>query len=200
MMARSQILLGGAVALVVGFSTLWGDNVAADDAKDVRDTVQKLANAIEKGDAGTVKTLTEELKSGDLEEVMNLMQRRNPAAKKKTFGVGKTPGSVTPDGIEAKIQNLSKAPKPQAQIAKESSDVAEMGYRVAAIAEVALAKVPEKDEGSKKRSDWLEWAGGMRKAAQELAEAAKEKNPSAVKAAAAKLNSACNNCHGTFRD
>jgi cytochrome c556 len=65
---------------------------------------------------------------------------------------------------------------------------------------VAKAKAPEKDEGAKKKKDYLEWAGDMKKAAQELAAAAKAKDPQKVKVAAATLNNACNNCHGVFRD
>ena len=60
---------------------------------------------------------------------------------------------------------------------------------------VATAKAPEKDEGAKKKKDFLEWAADMKKGAEELATAAKAKDPQKVKTAAASLNSACNNCH-----
>jgi len=199
MTTGSRALIAGAAGLALNawiFAAATGG--AADVTKEVRDSVQKLASAIQKGDQAEVKAITEALKSSELEEVMNLMSKRG--GKKKAFGVGKTPEAAPPDGIEAKIQNLSRTAKPQAQVEKESADLMEMAYRIAAIAEVAKAKVPEKDEGMKKRADWLEWAGGMRKSAQDLANAAKDKNPGEVKAAAAKLNSACNNCHGTFRD
>ena len=47
---------------------------------------------------------------------------------------------------------------------------------------------------------WSQWSEAMRKSADELADAAKAKAPAAIKTAAAKLNSTCNNCHGVFRD
>src|SRR5207248_8523300 len=112
----------------------------------LRAIVQKIADAIEKKDSAQAKTLAEELAKGDLEEVMHLMSKRDPGGKAKVFGVGKKPNTVTPDGIEAKIQNLGKTPKAQTVIDKEAADLVEMAYRVAAIAEVAHAKPPEKDD------------------------------------------------------
>src|SRR5262249_15073712 len=148
-----------------------------------------------------VKKFAEELlSSGSLLAVMNTLEKRDPAGKKLVFGVGKKPGSINPDGIEPKIQNLSRKPQPQKLIDRESADLVEMAYRVAAIAEVAKIAVPEKDEGMKKKKDWIEWSEAMRKSADELAEAAKTKDPNAVKTSAARLNSTCNNCHGVFRD
>jgi hypothetical protein len=178
-----------------------GSGGAADAEKDVREAVQRLADAIEKDDMAQAKSAAEDIaKSYELEEVMNTMAKRDPGGKKKAFGVGPKAGAITPDGIEAKIQNMSKAPKPQAQINKEAVALAQMAYRVAAIAEVAKVKTPEKDEGQKKRKDWTAWADDMKQASLQLAEAARSKKAPAVKAAAAKLNSSCNNCHGTFRD
>ena len=201
-MTRARVLVGGAVVLVLGMGFLAADNGGAADAqKDVLEAVQRLADAIEKDDMTQAKNLAEEIaKSYELEEVMNTMSKRLPAGKKKAFGVGDKPATITPDGIEAKIQNMSKTPKPQAQIAKEADALAQMAYRVAAIDEVSKVKTPEKDEGQKKRKDWQAWSDDMKQAALQLAKAAHAKQPPAVKAAAAKLNSSCNNCHGTFRD
>jgi len=128
------------------------------------------------------------------------MSKRDPGGKAKVFGVGKKPGTVQPVGIGAKVQNMGKKALPQTQIDKEAADLAEMSYRVAAIAEVASARVPEKDEPKKKKKDWIEWSGDMKKVALELADAAKSKKPSDIKNSVAKLNSSCNTCHGVFRD
>jgi cytochrome c556 len=130
---------------------------------------------------------------------MNFMKRRDTAKNKsKVFGIGDPAGSIKPDGIEARLLILGKINK--GQLDKESSALVIMGNRIAAIAEIAKAKVPEKDEGSKKKKDWLEWAGTMEQGAIELAGAARAKNLADLKKAAAKLNSACANCHGVFRD
>src|SRR5262249_29943710 len=134
------------------------------------------------------------------EDVMNLMALRKAGSKKFAFGVGDVPGKITPDGIEAKIMGLGRKAPPAKTLENESPALVKMAYRVAAISKVAQTKVPEKDEGMKKRKDWIEWSQSMETTAKELAEAAKGKDPSKVKTAAAKLNSNCNNCHGTFRD
>jgi Cytochrome C' len=172
----------------------------ADEAGNIRDAVQKAANALASGDDAAAQKIANDLaKSVDqLEDVMNLMSRRTPTGK-GGLGVGKQ-GEFTPDSIEGQVQNLSKKPLPAQRLDKESDALAEMAYRIEAISEVARAKAPEKDEGAKKKKDYLEWAGDMKKAAQELAEAAKSKDPKKVKNAAANLNNACNNCHGVFRD
>ena len=194
------VVAATSIALAACLLSARGRTVAPGDT-DYRAAIQKLADAIKKHDTAQAKLLAEDLaKSGELLGVMNTLEKRDPAGKKLVFGVGKKPGSISPDGIEAKIQSLSRKPQAQKLIDKESADLAEMGYRVAAIAEVARIRVPEKDEGMKKKKDWIEWCDAMRTSAEEFAEAAKAKNPSGVKTAAAKLNSSCNNCHGVFRD
>jgi hypothetical protein len=202
MKTHFRTLVAGTAVPTLAFA-LWAiaGRIHADDAGNVRAEVQKAAKALSTGDdAAAAKIAGDIAKSVEqLEDVMNLMARRQPTGK-GGLGVGDTPGSISPDGIEAKVQNLSKKPLPAQQLDKESEALTEMAYRVEAISEVAKAKAPEKDEGAKKKKDYLEWAGDMKKAAQELAAAAKAKDPQKVKAAAATLNNACNNCHGVFRD
>jgi len=201
MKTHLRTMVAGAAVLGLGLAFLvTGGRTQADDATNIRDAVQNAAKALASGDnAGAEKIATDLAKSVEqLEDVMNMMSKRTPSGK-GGLGVGK-PGEITPDGIEAKIQNLSKKPLPAQQLDKESDALIEMAFRVEAISEVAKAKAPEKDEGAKKKKDYLEWAGDMKKAAQELSEAAKAKDPKRVKTAAASLNNACNNCHGVFRD
>jgi cytochrome c556 len=71
---------------------------------------------------------------------------------------------------------------------------------VAAIAEVAHAKPPEKDEPKKKKKDWMEWSDDMKKSALALADIAKTKKPVEIKTAVATLNANCNTCHAVFKD
>jgi hypothetical protein len=199
---QARVLVTGTAVLSLAIGLLAvGSGGAADDKADLRTTIQKIADALEKRDSDQAKKLAESVaKNNDLEDVMHLMSKRDPGGKAKVFGVGKKPGAVQPDGIEAKVQNMGKRALPQKQIDKESADLAEMAYRVAAIAEVAHAKLPEKEDGKKKKRDWLEWSADMKKTALELAEAAQAKKPTEIKNAVAKLNSVCNTCHGVFRD
>jgi Cytochrome C' len=202
MKPRSNFRGHGLVLLALTVSSLGAAGQrSAPSTTDYRAAIQKLADAIQKNESGQVKQLAEELaKAGPLLEVMNTLEKRDPAGKKLVFGVGKKPGGITPDGIEAKIQSLRRKPQPQKLIDRESGALVEMAYRVAAIGEVARLAAPERDQGMKKVKDWLEWSDAMRKSAEELADAAKAKNPTAVKNAAAKLDSSCTNCHGVFRE
>ena len=189
-------VLGLAIGLVAA-----GSGGAAEDKADLRMVVQKIADALQTNDSGQAKKLAEQVaKNNDLEDVMHLMSKRDPAGKAKVYGVGKKPARIQPDGIEAKIQNMGKRPLPQKQIEKESADLAEMAYRVAAIAEVAHAKPPEKEDAKKKKKDWMEWSSSMKKTALELAAADKAKKPAEIKKFTAELNSICNTCHGVFKD
>ena len=202
MKKRACVLVLGAtvLSLAIGFLAV-ANSGAADDNADLRAAVQKIADAIQKSNMDRAKKLAQELAKGlDLEDVMHLMNKRDAAGKAKVFGVGKKPGAIAPDGIEAMVQNLGKTPKPQAQIDKNSSALVEMGYRIAAIATVAHAKPPEKDEPKKKKADWMEWSADMEKTAIAMAGAAKGRKPVDVKNAAAKLNTACNACHAAFKD
>src|SRR5947209_18798740 len=128
MKAHVGAIAVGAVALTLGFWFLAaGNSGAADDKENVRALVQKLADTVAKGDAEQAKTLAAEYaKDGDLEAVMYLMKKRENKLKAKGyFGVGKEPGSIQPDGIEAKIQNLGKKAPSQAQLDKESEALVE---------------------------------------------------------------------------
>jgi hypothetical protein len=198
-MMRTRLLLG--VAMVAGIGLLSGGYASsADEQGGLKGSVQKVADALASDNAAEASKLAADIaKSGEIEEVMNLMKRRDQAKdKKKVFGVGETPGESKPDGIEARVLNLKKTSK--SQLDKDNAALITMAYRIAAIAEIAKAKPPEKDEGNKKKVDWLKWAGSMGDSAKELATAAKNKSLPEFKAAADKLNSACSNCHSTFRD
>jgi hypothetical protein len=194
-MKNARMLAAGA-ALALGFCLLSAGGTSADD-KDVRDPTDKIAEAIAKGDTATAKKLAAGLaKSTELDNVMRQMALRT----KKGRGVGAKANEVMPDGIEAKIIALSKKPLPQKQLDTESKAITDAAYIAAAIGEVAHSKPPEKDEGMKKKKDWMGWSEEMSKSAVQLADAAKAKKPNDVKAAATKLNNSCSNCHGVFRD
>jgi cytochrome c556 len=203
MMTLARTLAAGlaVLGLILGF--LAGNRSSADETAEVREAILKAANAIAKGDADSAKKVAENLAKSleSVEAAMNLMAKRNPTNPKKGgFGVGDKPGAISPDGIEAKVMALAKKPLTDSQLNNESAALEEMTTRIAAIAEVAKAKVPEKDQGSKKKADWIKWSDEMRKGADELGQAAKSKKPAAVRTAAKALNDTCSNCHGTFRE
>jgi hypothetical protein len=185
----AAILGVGFVAGVGGATT--GKNLAAG--------VQQIAADYAKGDtaAATKQAKTLAGKVDEIEDLMHLFSYR----KSKGLGVGPKPGAVTPDGIEAKIMDLAKKQTiTQKQLDTEADALLQMAYVAAAIGEVAHAKPPEKDEGKKKKSDWLKWSADMRDSALKMASAVKEKKPAGVLTAVKKLNSSCNACHAVFKD
>jgi hypothetical protein len=172
------------VAVAFGISLV----KAAEDEKDVKAAVLKLADAVEKNDDAAVKKLVDELKKQDLEDVMTLMK---PPTKKGL--------DVVKEGIETKIIALAK--KPAGDVLKNAAAYEKMGNIIAGIAEVASVKCPvDKKQGEKDPKDWANWVKEMKEGGKELAAAAKAKDAKKVNAAAKKINGACSSCHGVFRD
>jgi hypothetical protein len=187
----------GMLVLAVGFG-FWVamTGAAADD--DPKTTIPKIAAAIEKNAAADAQKQAADLaKKAEIEDVMHVFSLR----RSKGLGVGTTPDAIKPDGIEAKIMDLAKKPLDAKKLAEEADALVHMGYIAAAVGEVAHAKPPEKDEGKKKKSDWLKWSKAMNEAAKEFASAVKDKkSPADVQKAALKLNASCTNCHTVFKD
>jgi cytochrome c556 len=177
-------------AVVLGFGMLAASSNAADDEKEVREVIQKMAGAIEQGKEGDAKKMADKLKNADLEDIMNLMLPRK-AGGKGGVGIGAKPGAITPDGIERKVQALEKAAPPEAEI----PDLEKAGYIMKAIALATPNKVPK----GKNPKNWSKYNDDYQKTAQEFIEAAKKKDPKAVQAAAKKLNNACVSCHNDYK-
>jgi len=184
------------VVATLALGTAFLSTVGAVEDKDVKGTVLKIADALEKSDAAGAKKLAESLKDEDLEDVMHLMKPR----KDKGLGIGAKAGIVKPDGIELKVIALAMNEPPKKELEESAGDLAKAAYVAAAIAEVALVKTPEKKEKDKDPKDWKSWAEGMHQGALELADAAKAKKPADVKKAAEKMDNNCKSCHKVFRD
>jgi hypothetical protein len=184
--------------LAVGGWLLLGGSGRAGEGKDPRESVEKIAQAFEKGDHAAAKSQAEALAKSieELGDVMDLMKPRKPG--KKVFGVGKTPGAIKPDGIELKLIDLSKEGISKADLGKESDVLRQMAYRAAAITQVALVKPADTAKGAKLKL-WNDSGVQARDGVLELAKAIKSGNPDAVQKAAAKAVTGCNNCHGEFR-
>jgi Cytochrome C' len=197
--AQVQVLGIVALAASIWFLAVAGSGSAAKDdpkAKEIQGIVLKLAEAIEKDNAAEIKKQTAELQKHELLGIMKMLKLRANGG----IGVGQ-PGAVTPDGIEAKLINISRKPMPGPQAGKEGADLAKAAYIMAAIAEVSKTMCPvKKKTGDKDPKEWEKWNDEMSKYSRDLAKAAQAKNANQIKDAAAKLNSSCNSCHGVFRD
>jgi Cytochrome C' len=197
--ARWLAIGGIASALVVWSLALVGQGTAADEDKEVRDGIEKLADVMAKKDLATAKAQGQAI-ANKLDEVapaMDLLKPRGDGG----LGVGPKPGAITPDGIEKKLIDMGKKPMTAAQVTTQADALARMADEVAAVAEVAQHKCPvKKKEGDKDPKDWQTWCQDMRQGGLDLADAAKAKDAAKVKTAVNKLNSTCSNCHAVFRD
>jgi mevalonate kinase len=190
--------LGVAVALLGGFGLL---SVYAQD-KEVTESITKLAgDSTKKSWADLTKDGAAVAKKHELVDIMNLFKLRKTGAKTSGWGVGEKPGGISPDGIEAKIINMTKNPMPDATLAKQQADLIQMAERVKGIAAATIHQCPvPAKQGAKDPAKWKEWMEEMNKASDELIKALKDKKPEEVKKAANKLNGTCTECHGVFRD
>ncbi len=163
--------------------------------KQARDAVLGMAGLVERKDFGALKQRADAVAKSieGLDDVMNLLKLRARGG----LGLGNTPGAIAPDGMEAKVVNLSKRPLTQPQLAKESKELVRLAYVNAAIAQVSESRTDA--DGSKDPKAWQKWSVDMRQAALELADAAQAMDPVRVKAAAKKLNTSCTECHDKFR-
>jgi hypothetical protein len=169
----------------------------AGENKEVVAAVDKIAEAFKKGSKDAAKQEGQALakKTEELLDVMDLLRPRQQGG----VGVGDKPGAIIPDGIEQMLLKIGRDAPPPGTLNKDAGAYEQMAYRLAAIAEVAIAKAPDKDMGKKLKKDWITWSSDMRDAALELSAAAKSKSGAAVKSAASKLNNSCNSCHSIYR-
>jgi len=191
---RGWVVLGASLALAVGL--LPGTETSAAQDKGLVDTIQKIAAAFEKGDkAGAAKLAAAAAKDVEMEDLMHLYVLRT----KKGLGVGDKPGAISPDGLEKKLMKLAENAPGDKELGEEGEALTKMGYTMAALAALTHAKPPEKDDGKKKKKDWLVWAEEQQNASLEFAVAAKAKKGADLMKAAAKADKACGKCHDVFR-
>jgi hypothetical protein len=176
-----------ALAVALGFGICWFASAANED-KDLKKAILKLAEALEKNDKEAAKKLADELKKEELEDIMYLM--KSPAKTGVDVGFK--------EGIEQKLINASK----KAGDAKSNAAAYEKSASIiSAIAEVVVDKCPVKDKkGAKDPKDWAMWINELKENASGLKEAAKSSDPKKLSTAAKKLTGTCNSCHEVFKD
>jgi len=191
--------LGLALSAAIGLLTAGSAIRAADDDDEVKMTksagkdIADLAKQIEAGK--DVKALAAKIdkKYEDLKPLMDAAFK--PRDK---YGIGVGPKGKG-DGIEVKIQNMSKRALAAATLAKQKEALLKMGYINLAIAEVTMLR-SVKPKGGKGPKEWKSHTEEMKQGALELIKAVKSGNPAAVKTASLKLEGSCTNCHSDFRD
>jgi len=197
MIAHLRGWVAGLAGLALGLGLLSAGPGSAADDKTLPDGVQKVAAALEKKDTAGAKKLAEEIaKKAQMDDIMHLYALRT----KKGLGVGSKAGAISPDGIERKLMDLAKKKLDDKALGDESPALTEMGYSMAALALIAGSKPPDKDEGKKKKKDWVSWSDELQKQAIEFASAAKDKKAAELHKAAKGADATCTKCHDVFRE
>jgi hypothetical protein len=137
-------------------------------------------------------------KVGDRDELTAITMQLLAIRTRGGLGLESKPAKNL-DGIEARLIGLGRKPLGPDELEKQAEEIARFAYVTAMIGEITHALAPEKDEGKKKRAEWIAWSEQMRDAGRQLAEASRAKNPKDVLAAAKKLNASCTSCHDVFR-
>jgi cytochrome c556 len=192
--------LGLALALSLWVMTAVRTGSAADDEKEVkaaREAVLKIADDIKDGEEDKTQAYVKKLKiePGEVKLYMKSMALRREGG----VGLGTKAGQITPDGIEAKIINLSKKAMAPATLSKDADALVRMANIAEACATIAIAFPPKKKVGKKDPKDWMTWSKDMKESARELAKAVKAQKPDDVKDAINRLYESCTNCHGPFK-
>jgi hypothetical protein len=100
-------------------------------------------------------------------------------------------------GIEKELGDLAEA---KSLTPEQLQKVALLAYKLAAISQAALEYKEERNEGGMKTTaNWVTQAEQFRKAALDLAAAARSRNAEATIGALEKLNTSCVKCHDIFR-
>jgi len=194
---RKFAIVSGISCVLVSVYLLVG--TAASPARideKVKDAINKIAAALEKGDNATAKMEAETLvtKIEELNEVMHAFKPRKAKKGATGLGVGHKAGVVTPDGIELKLNAITRDGITAGELKKEGAALVVAAWQTAAIAEVTIIKASDKN-----RDEWLNLAAEMKTGAKELAVAAKGGSVAEVKTAVTKLNNSCTTCHMKFR-
>jgi hypothetical protein len=195
-MKRARLWLAALALVGLAWMVMETNSSRAGEDKAVKAAVLKIAKALEKGDSTAAATEAKALAKSleDLEAIMHLFKPRT----KKGLGVGGKAGAITPDGIELCVIALGRDGPRAATFKRDADAYADMGYTIAAIAEVIQYKPPEKDAGKKTKREWMSLSKDMKEGGMRLAESAR-KGVAEVKAAANKLNNSCNSCHTIFK-
>jgi hypothetical protein len=174
---------------------------AAKSSKElaaVRETALQLLKALENDNLADAKKYAAELAAGKggapgKEGVLPLQKELKLEDIMHQFTTEESGGF----GYEAEFEDL--ADEKEALKPEQIDQLVLKAYKVATVAQLAEASVPAEDDGKKTRKAWLSFSEEFRKSALGLAEAARGKKDSEVKAALQTLNMSCKKCHDIFQ-
>jgi cytochrome c556 len=194
MKRRARITFGCSL-LALGLWSMTAYSLA-DDKKDAQEAVLKLMESINEK-KGDVKAQAAAIKKkfDELEPIMYVYKARNKG------GIGMKDVSNMKDGssIETELGKIGN-PKSKSKLTKQKvadlkDDLIKAGQLSRAIAEITELYAPKKDT-----AEWKKYTQDMRKASDELIEAAKGGEVAKIKKAAGNLSGSCTDCHSKFRN
>jgi cytochrome c556 len=171
--------------------------------KDIAESVNKMADTVGKGDK-VDKDAADFFKKHE-DQLKKTMWVFKPREKDGMggFGVGKEPGTYTPDGIEGIIitySNPRRKPMSKDDLKKAEADFIRLAEISQAMAELTYQYVPKKNAPGKPIKLWTTLTDQMKEGAADLRKAVKDNDPDKTKAAFGKLYSSCTECHAKFRE
>jgi len=191
-----------AVAAITTAFTLIGMAASADSKgeKDLKAVVQKIADAIKKGNKDEAKKLAAaKVKDKELVNKINDVMKLFKTRKMGGLGIGATPmANPALDGIEAALREWRKGVT--AGTLKQADALETTGYWVAALSELSLAKGWGDNNGKRTEEAWTKHIEEMRTLGVAFAKASAAKNAKGIQDAANNLNTNCNRCHSIFKD
>jgi len=111
------------------------------------------------------------------------------------------------DEIMEEVQQVNKAlikfnrmTKAQFDEPGRGEQVAKEAEKMAALMKEVLRHAPQEDQKEKPKKVWVESAEDVKKAAADMATAARKKDLAAYKTAFKRMDNACTACHDIFRD
>lgn len=198
MTTRVRVWIAGVTIVAMAALISMSGRSYAGGEKDLKAAVTKIAALIKKGDNEGAKKLAA-ASAKHIEDMADLMHMFRPR-NKGGMGAGPTPlTNPALDGIEVKLRELGRD-APPASVAKQAASLEEMGYYLAALGELSIAKGWPTDKGKKSKKAWGEFSEKMREAGVTFAKAAAAKGGQEIGKAAAKANANCTNCHNIFKD
>jgi hypothetical protein len=176
-----------------GLLALQGGQGLAEGGGGLKDDVQKIADALKKGDEATAKKLAAALAKKDDDPIFNTMVTMKPADDKKNpgFPLGK---GLSKNGIEDMVREIAKNGIKADEVKGGAAALEEMGYRIEAIAHVI-----KNTQQKKMQKLWADYGDNMVKYAQDFNQAIKSGDAAAVSKIATKMDANCNQCHEKFR-
>jgi hypothetical protein len=148
--------------------------------------VLELAREVEAGKDITKRAAVLRKGFGNVRAAMNMY---NPRAR---GGIGFGPRSMA---IERRLVDLEEDGVSAETLKKESAELARVAHINLVMAEIVIGYAPKKPVLGRGTKEWERDLDLVKTGSSDLLKAVKAADPKAVKAAAARINNGCNNCH-----